>query len=174
MTSFNWRKAIAPLLLSLLIFVTGCQTQDNSPYAQAQKETTERGAQPAVAKDATQGSEFNKFFPKPEAGYERVFTQEKKGFAEAKLKKDGKDFAMLAVSDAEKEATTALDPRKKFENSPKQVAGYPSVTVGATQTALLINNRYQVKVLSRNPAFTAADREAWLQKFDLQGIARLK
>ena len=37
-----------------------------------------------------------------------------------------------------------------------------------------MNDRYQVKVLSRDPAFTKEDRVAWLQKFDLKGLAQLK
>jgi len=40
----------------------------------------------AVAKEATQGSNFNRFFPAASDGFERVYTQEKKGFAEAKEK----------------------------------------------------------------------------------------
>jgi hypothetical protein len=36
-----------------------------------------------------------------------------------------------------------------------------------------VGDRYQVKVLSRDQAFTASDREAWLQKFDLNGLNNL-
>ncbi|PLZ86687.1 hypothetical protein CI593_18180, partial [Fischerella thermalis CCMEE 5194] len=105
-----------------------------------------------------------------EDGYERVYTQEKKGFAEAKLKKDGQELAMLAISDTKSIPTAAA----KFANSSKQIAGYPAVEIGNTQTAILVNNRYQVKVLSRSPSFTASDRETWLKKFDLNGLAQLK
>ena len=174
MTVFNWRRAIAPLMLSLLLLVTGCTAKETSPFAQAQQESTQKGAQPAVAKDATQGSSFNKFFPKPGDGYERVFTQEKKGFAEAKLKKDGKDLAMLAISDAASDVTGGISATKKFEKSVTKIAGYPAVDVGTTQTAVLVNDRYQVKVLSRSPAFTKVDRQAWMQRFDLAGLSKLK
>jgi hypothetical protein len=175
MMAFNWRRTLAPIFLSLLLLVTACVPQAPSQFEQAQKESTQRGAQPAVAKDATQGSEFNKFFPKPSAGYERVFSQEKKGFAEAKLKKDGKEVAMLAISDAAKDTTAGISPTKKFAASTKTIAGYPAVTVGTTQTAILVNSRYQVKVLSRDPMnFKEADRQAWIEKFDLAGLARLK
>jgi hypothetical protein len=174
MISFNWRRAIAPLFLSLLLFVTACQPQPPSPYSQAQQESTQRGAQPAVSKDATQGSKFNQFFPKSQNGYDRVFTQEKKGFAEAKLNQGGKTVAMLAVSDAASDTTSGVSATKKLEKSTRQVAGYPAVDVGTTQTAVLVGDRYQVKVLSRDPSFTATDREAWIQKFDLNGLAKLK
>src|SRR5207253_3992862 len=43
-----------------------------------------------------EGGALNKFFPKEENGESRVFTQEKIGFAEAKLKKDGKELATLS------------------------------------------------------------------------------
>ncbi|HEY9909016.1 MAG TPA: hypothetical protein V6D18_15580 [Thermosynechococcaceae cyanobacterium] len=174
MNSFNWRKAIAPLLISVLIFVTGCQPQDTSPYAATQKESTERAAQPAVAKDATQGSEFNKFFPKPVAGYERVFVQEKKGFAQAKLNQNKKEIAKLSVSDT-KNLPEPTDAAKKFETSTEKIAGYPAVDVGANQTSILVANRYQVTIRqSPGATLTKADRANWLSKFDLTGLSKLK
>ncbi|MBW4519694.1 MAG: hypothetical protein KME16_08340 [Scytolyngbya sp. HA4215-MV1] len=166
----KWRRVLAPLFLSLLLLISSCALKPPSPYAQAQQESTQRGAQPAIVKNAEQGSSFNRFFPKPGNGYERVFTQEKKGFAEAKLKKEGKDLAMLAISD-----TISLpSASQKFQTSSQKISGYPAVEVGNTQTAVLVANRYQVKVLSRNPAFTQNDRQAWIQKFDLNGLSRLK
>lgn len=175
MSSFNWRKAIAPLFLSLLLLISGCSSpKPPSQFSQAQQESTQRGAQPAVSKDATQGSKFNQFFPKSAGGYQRVFSQEKKGFAEAKLNKDGKTVAMLAISDAASDTTGGGNAAKKYEKSTQQIAGYPAVEIGATQTAILVANRYQVKVLGRDPAFTKADRAAWIQKFDLAGLSRLK
>jgi len=103
-----------------------------------------------------------------------VFTQEKKGFAEAKLKKDGKDMAMLAISDAASDVTAGVSATKKFDKSTAKISGYPALEIGKTQTALLVSDRYQVKVLSRNPAFTQAERREWIQKFDLAGLSRLK
>ncbi|MEW6493962.1 MAG: hypothetical protein AB1589_15835 [Cyanobacteriota bacterium] len=164
------RKILAPLLLSLLLLVTSCAQQPPSRFEQAQQESSQQRSGQAVAKNATQGAEFNKFFPKAGNGYERVFTQEKKGFSEAKLKQGGKDVAMLAISDTTSTPTAAA----KFQQSTKKIAGYPAVEIGNTQTAVLVDNRYQVKVLSRDPSFTQIDREAWLQKFDLNGLARLR
>jgi hypothetical protein len=46
--------------------------------------------------------------------------------------------------------------------------------VGSTQSAVLVADRYQVKVLSRSPAFTQSDRQSWLQRFDLSGLAKVK
>lgn len=174
MISFNWRRAIAPLFLSLLLLMTACQPEAPSPYSQAQQESTQRGAQPAVSKDAMQGSKFNQFFPKSQNGYDRVFSQEKKGFAEAKLNNGGKTVAMLAISDAVGTQTGGTDATQKFAKSTRKIGGYPAVDVGTTQTAVLVDDRYQVKVLSRDPSFTATDREAWLNKFDLNGLAKLK
>lgn len=164
------RKILAPLLLSLLLLVTSCAKEPPSRFEQAQQESSQQRSGQAVDKNATQGAEFNKFFPKTGAGYNLVYAQEKKGFAEAKLKQDGKDVAMLAISDTISTPTTAA----KFQQSTKTIAGYPAVELGKTQTAILVNNRYQVKALSRDPSFTPSDREAWLQKFDLRGLARLK
>jgi len=163
------RKILAPLLLSLLLLVTSCASKPPSRFDQAQQASSQQKSGQAVVKESTQGAEFNKFFPKGSDGYERVYTQEKKGFSEAKLKKDGKDVAMLAISDIKNTPSAAA----KYQQSTKTIAGYPAATLGNTQTSVLVNNRYQVKVLSRDPSFTASDREAWLQKFDLNGLARL-
>lgn len=163
-------KILAPLLLSLLLLVASCAKQPPSRFDQAQQQSSQQKSGQAVVKDSTQGADFNKFFPKAGDGYQRVFTQEKKGFAEAKLKKGGKDVAMLAVSDV-KNTPSAVT---KYQQTTKKIAGYPAATLGSTQTSVLVNNHYQVKVLSRDPSFTAIDREAWLQKFDLNGLSRLK
>ncbi|KAB8334433.1 hypothetical protein SD80_008570 [Scytonema tolypothrichoides VB-61278] len=166
------RRVLAALLLCLLLFTTACAPKTPGRFDQAQQESSRQRSGQAVAKDSTQGSEFNKFFPSAEAGYQRVYTQEKKGFAEAKLKKDGKDLAVLSVNDTQA-VKGAANPAAKFVNSPKTIAGYPAVSQGSTGTAILVANRYQVKVQSRDPSFTEAEREAWIQKFNLGGLARL-
>ncbi|HIK33927.1 MAG TPA: hypothetical protein IGS17_12050 [Oscillatoriales cyanobacterium M59_W2019_021] len=165
MIILSLRRFFVACFLVSMLWVGGCSspaTTNSSPAPNA------NGA--AVSSQAIAGSQFNKFFPTNGNGFERVYTQEKDGFAEAKLKKDGKDLAMLAISDTISTPAAA----QKFQQSSKQVAGYPAVEVGSTQTAVLVANRFQVKVISRDPNFTAADREAWLQKFDLNGLARLK
>lgn len=167
------RRILAALLLCLLLFTTACQPKTPGRFDQAQKESTQQRSGQAVAKEATQGGEFNKFFPQPQEGYQRVYTQEKKGFAEAKLKKEGKDLAVISISDTSAVKGTA-NPAAKFTNSSKTIAGYPAVDQGTTGTAILVANRYQVKVQSRDPSFTASDREAWIQKFNLDGLSQLK
>lgn len=160
-------KILAPLLLSLLLLVTSCASKAPSRFDQAQQTSSQQKSGQAVVKDATQGANFNKFFPKADSGYQRVYTQEKKGFAQAKLKKDGKDIATLSISDIKSTPDTA----KKYQQSTKTIAGYPAATLGNSQTSVLVNNRYQVTVRSTDPSF---NRETWLQKFDLAGLARLQ
>ncbi|MBD1846799.1 hypothetical protein H6F89_26005 [Cyanobacteria bacterium FACHB-63] len=164
----NWRRGVVAVMLAIALFVTGCQTQEPSRFAEAQKESTKPKVT-AVSKEATQGSQFNKYFPKPGTGYERVYTQEKKGFAEAKLKKDGKDVAMLSISDTSSLPAAAA----KYQNSTEKINGFPAMTMGNTQTGVLVG-KYQVKVLSRDPSFTQAEREKWISKFDLRGLSQLK
>jgi hypothetical protein len=166
----RWLRVLTPILLSLLLFITACSPKTTSRYADVQKETSRRGAPTAVAKTAEQGSSFNKFFPSPTKAYEVVPTQEKKGFAEYKLNKDGKTVAMLSISDTTSLPTAAA----KYKNSTETIAGFPAVNQGTTTTGLLVKDRYQVKVLSRDPAFTQEDRVAWLQKFDLRGLSKLE
>lgn len=166
----NARRVLAALLLSMLLLVTACATQAPSRFDQAQQESSQQRSGQAVAKDATQGSQFNRYFPQASNGFDRVYTQEKKGFAEAKLKRDGQDVAMLSISDTASLPSAAA----KFRNSTKKIAGYPAVEIGKTQTSVLVGDRYQVKVLSRDPSFTPSDREAWLQRFNLDSLAKLQ
>ncbi len=130
---------------------------------EAKKEAQESGALPKPE----EGGSFNKFFPKDVAGFDITASQEKTGFAEYKLKKDGKDLAMIAISDVANNPQAA----DKFKTATKKIGGFPAVDQGSTATALLVGGRYQVKVLSRAPEFTKADREAWLSKVNLAGLA---
>lgn len=163
------RRVLAAVLLSVLLLTTACTAKAPSRFDQVQQDSSRQKSGQAVAKNATQGSKLNKFFPAEADGYQRVFTQEKKGFAEAKLKKDGKDVAMLSISDT----TSTPGAAAKFSNSTQEIAGYPAVLVGNTQTAVLVG-KYQVKVLSRSPSFKASDRQDLLEKFNLDGLAKLK
>lgn len=164
----SWRKILLSLSLCVLLLITAC-AKETSPYAQVQQETTRRGAPTAVAKTAEQGATFNKFFPDGVRGYDVIPTQEKKGFAEYKVLQEGKTVAMLSISDTTSLPTAAM----KYQSSTFQVANYPAIDQGETATGILVNNRYQVKVLSRDPSFTRDDRIAWLQKFDLTRLAKL-
>jgi hypothetical protein len=172
------RRILAALLLAVLLLVTSCATTAApTRWDQAQQESTQHRKDQAtavqdrtVAEAPVAGGSFNKFFPATQAGYARVYTQEKKGFAEAKLKKDGKDVAMLSISDVASNPIAAA----KYKQSTQQIAGYPAVNQGKTATSVLVGDRYQVKVLSRSPDFTDSDRVAWLEKFNLNGLARLK
>lgn len=168
MISLRWRRAIAPILLSLLLLA--CAPDSPSRYEQTQQETSQRNAPGAVAQEATQGASFNKFFPRSVSGYQIVPAQEKKGFAEYKVNQGGKNVAVLSISDT----TGVAGAADKFQSSSAKVAGYPAVEQGQNITAILVGNRYQVKVQSRDPAFTKANRATWLQKFDLNGLANLK
>jgi hypothetical protein len=163
------RKFLVALVLVCSLLVTSCGQAPPSRFEGAQQDSTSRGAT-AVVKDSESGSSFNRYFPKASNGYERIYSQEKKGFAQAKLKKDGKEVATLAVSDTLNNPTAT----SKFQNSQEKIQGYPVIAQGSTGTAVLVANRYQVKILSRDASFTESDRKAWLNKFDLNGLSRVK
>ncbi|MGF1535789.1 MAG: hypothetical protein ACFB4J_04755 [Elainellaceae cyanobacterium] len=168
--SDRWRRILLPICLSFVLLVTACSANEPSPYAQVQEETTGKGAEVAVDQSATNGSSFNRFFPKDVAGYNVTPTQEKRGFAEYKVSRDGDTVAMLSINDITSNPSAA----DKYRSSDLEVANYPAVDQGKTITGLLVNNRYQVKVLSRDPSFTRDERISWLQKFDLNGLAQLE
>lgn len=158
-------------LFAFAVLLSACK-KDPPPPSRWDPPTTQAtasGPAPvAVSPEAKPGSAFNPFFPADGAeGTSRVFTQEKAGFAEAKVMKNGKEFAVLAISD------TISDPeaKKKFVAAPDKLDSYPLVTVGKNQSAVLVKDRYQVKVSS--PGLDPAARKEWLARFNMNGIAGL-
>ncbi len=118
-------------------------------------------AAPALAPVA--GKTFNKLFPESADGFKVQFTQEKDGYAQADLLKGAKKLAQLSISDTEANPSA----RDKFKDATKKIGGHTAAAVGSMGTAILLSNRYQVQVRSTDPSFTAADREAWIEKFKL-------
>jgi hypothetical protein len=168
------RAAAALLLAATLAVAAGCRREDASRWENAQNRADQaqqqREAGNVNAPEARKGGDLNEYFPGASGEFERVAAQEKEGFAEYKLKREGKDVAMLSISDTRTNPAAA----DKFKQSTARIAGYPAMEVGRTQTAVLVGDRYQVKVLSRDPSFTKADREAWIQRFDLKGLEALR
>jgi hypothetical protein len=148
-----------------LVLAAGCKKEPSRWDQAAASAKTAAAEAPSVAK--TDGSKLNAFFPKDgEGGYSRVFTQEKTGFVEAQLKKDGALIATLAISDT----TGDEAAKKKFDGASDKVGAAPLVTVGKNQSAALVG-RYQVKVSS--PTLDPAARKAILETFDLRGLTAL-
>lgn len=114
------------------------------------------------------GKAFNRLFPKDGDGFDVKFTQEKDGYAQADLLKGGKKMAQLSISDTNANPSA----RDKFNGVTKKLGGFPLAAVGSQGTAVLIANRYQVQVRSLDPAFSAAEREVWISKFNLGGLAQ--
>ncbi|MFP4220898.1 MAG: hypothetical protein ACLFM4_04100 [Phormidium sp.] len=163
------RKLCVAFSLAMLLFVGGCRgPQADVPPPPPAEQVQPADGQGAVSSESIPGSAFNRFFPQASGEYERVYTQEKDGFAEAKLKRNGEDVAMLAISDT----TNVPAAAERLRNSSDRISGYPAATLGS-QTSILVADRFQVKVISRSPDFSESDREAWLKQFDLQGLSRL-
>lgn len=166
MRSRTRRVLLAASLLVLLLFVACGRQPTRWDQAQTNRDIQET---PAVAEEALPGRAFNPFFPDDEGDFDVVYAQEKQGFAQAKLKKERKDVAVLSVFDTASDPTVA----EKYEQSSETLAGYPTVAIGSNGTAILVNERFQVQVRSSDETFGPSDREAWLQKFDLDGLASL-
>ena len=163
------RKSLVALILTSCLFFTSCSQQAPSRFDDAQQQSTSKGAT-AVVDSSQSGGTFNRYFPDSNSEYDRVYSQEKKGFAQAKLKKDGQEIAILSISDTSNNPSAA----SKFADSSQQISGYPAISQGNSGTAVLVADRYQVKIRSKDDSFTASDREKWLGKFDLRGLAKLK
>ena len=164
------RKYLVAFFLSSCLLFTACSQQAPSRFDDAQQQSTSKGAT-AVVDTAQSGGKFNRYFPDSGSGYERVYSQEKKGFAQAKLKQDGKEIAILSISDI---LDSPSNSASKFEESTEKISGYPAISQGKTATAILVGDRYQVKIRSKDSSFDVSDREKWLGKFDLRGLSKLK
>ncbi|MGL5833724.1 MAG: hypothetical protein ACRC1Z_10920 [Waterburya sp.] len=163
------RKYLVALILSTCLLFTACSQQAPSRFDNAQQQSTSKGAT-AVVDSSQSGGNFNRYFPDGNSEYQRIYSQEKKGFAEAKLKKDGAEVAILSISDTLNNSSAMA----KFNESATKIGGYPSVTQGSSATAVLVGDRYQVKIRSKDSSFSASDREKWLGQFDLRGLSKLK
>jgi hypothetical protein len=162
------RVLLLPIVLTLALSTYSCVQQAPSRYDQVQQETSQKGSK-AVSKEAVNGTEFNKLFPKSGNGFSMVPSQEKRGFAEYKVNKGGKNVAVLSINDTISNPSAA----EKYRQSTAKIAGYPAVEQGTQGTGILVGDRFQVKAQSRDPSFTKQDRATWLQKFDLNGLSRL-
>jgi hypothetical protein len=120
--------------------------------------------------EVVNGTAFNRLFPSPGTGEEVVFTQEKRGFSEAKLKRGGELLALLAISDT----TTAPEAKTKFQATSQQINGWPLVEQGPQVSALLVADRFQVKVIGQGSGLDPDRRHALLGAFDLSRLAALE
>ncbi|EKQ69643.1 hypothetical protein OsccyDRAFT_2284 [Leptolyngbyaceae cyanobacterium JSC-12] len=169
MFSLRLRQAFVPVVVSFALVTVACAPEPPSRYDQVQKETSQRGSS-AVSKQAVNGSQFNRYFPKSGGGFSVVPSQEKKGFAEHKVNKGGKNVAVLSINDTISNPSAA----EKYQQSSVKIGGFPAVEQGQNGTGVLVGDRFQVKAQSRDPSFTKQDRAAWIQKFDLNGLSTLR
>jgi len=119
--------------------------------------------------EVVNGTAFNRLFPAPGPGEQLVFTQEKRGFSEAKLKQGDQTRALLAISDT----ITAPTARDKFAASTERLQGWPLAEQGDQASALLVADRFQVKVIGQGAGLAAEQRHDLLEGFQLQKLAAL-
>lgn len=130
-------------------------------------DTSATATLPAANTPKVEGGKLNAFFPADgNDGWSRAFTQEKDGFVEAKLKKDANEVT-VTIHDASGDDAA----KSKFTSATEKVGEYPLVTVGKNQSAILVNNKFQVKVTSQQ--LDADARKALFGKFDLAGLAKM-
>ena len=115
------------------------------------------------------GPAFNPLFPKIHPGEQLVFTQEKRGFSQARLKEGETTKALLSISDV----LTSPSTRAKFSAAKLELQSWPLVDQGTQASALLVADRFQVKVIGQGAELTPDDRHDLLNAFDLKGLAAL-
>jgi hypothetical protein len=168
----NDRKTLLAVLVLSSTLATACSkktTPTPTPTASASGPVVTVTTTPpdAGAADASAPhAALKNFFPPDGAGgYRRVIqSTARDGYAEAALEKDGKEVAVLSISDAERMAYT----RAKFESATEKLDGYPLLTSGKDLSTILVKDRFQIKVLSKT--LDAEQRKAILASFDLKGL----
>jgi hypothetical protein len=150
-----------------MVLAAGCGPAKPDRWAEAQRQSIEQGE--AVSANAVEGSSFNRFFPQVESPFDLVFKQEKTGFAQASLQQDGREVAVLSVSDT----TSNPEAAEKYRGAPETLAGFPKAAIGEDGTGVLVGDRYQVQIRSMDPSFGPTEREQWLAKFNLAAISRI-
>lgn len=166
------RRLVFALCLAALFAVSACNRGQAPSRWNAAQQTSVAGQGNQPAGQIVPGSSFNRLFPRSAAqaeGLDFTFTQEKAGFAEASLSRDGQPAALLSISDT----TANPSATEKYRSSTRTIAGYPAYQ-DENVTAVLVADRFQVQIFSESDSFTASDRETWLQKFDFGGLAALK
>lgn len=181
---------VAAIAALLLVGAAGCKTETPPPPAGGSlaplPPDPRRGAPEPAAPvveavrsdigksrlpgNAVDGSKLNRFFPKDSAVDRIVFLQEKRGTVLAELRQGKAVVAQISITDA------AANPslRAKFASPSGAIAGYPAAGNTERESAILVADRYQVKVRSMTETFTDQDREAILGRFDLGGLTGLK
>jgi hypothetical protein len=116
------------------------------------------------------GTAFNRLFPKPQTGEQLIFTQEKRGFSQARLKAGDRTRALLSIADV----ITAPEAREKFSGASQRLRNWPLVEQGPQASALLVADRFQVKVIGQGDGLDQEQRHVLLDAFDLPGLAALQ
>jgi hypothetical protein len=147
------------------LVLPGCY-REPTRWDQVQHDTRGKAA---VDREAVAGGEFNKMFPKGAGDYDIVYTQEKAGFAQAALKKGSDEVATLSIFDT----VSNPDAAANYKGATEHLQSYPMIDIGENGTAVLIGERFQVQVRSKDANFSKADRQEWLGKFDLANLERL-
>ena len=121
-------------------------------------------------REVVNGTLFNRLFPKPQTGEQLVFTQEKRGFSQARLKQGAEVRALLSISDV----ASSPASRNKFIHTEERLQSWPLVDQGSQASALLVADRFQVKVIGQGSGLDAQQRHELLGAFDLAALAALK
>lgn len=152
------------------IAAPGCKKEPDPYAAQVASAEKKLEAKEALGEDApkqVEGKKLNAFFPEKLLEAERTFTTEKDGYVEAKYAKEGAELFTLTIADISDNA----DSKVKFTKSTERASQFPVATFGKKQTMALVQDRYQVKIISDTLAHE--QRKALLEQLDLNGIAAL-
>jgi hypothetical protein len=166
----NPRTILLAVLALSSALATAC-SKKSPPTPTATVDAAAPVATVTVAPDAGTGeggatAMLKDYFPQDGAGgYKRVIhSTTRDGYVEAALEKDGKEVAILSISDAERMAYV----KAKFESATEKLQGYPLLTSGKDLSTILVKDRFQIKVLSKT--LDADARKAILATFDLKGL----
>lgn len=124
------------------------------------------GGDPARV-ETEESAEFGAYFPKSDGDVQCTPHRAYEGFAQCTLTQGDKRLGAIVIRDLQKSGGNT----DAYAKSTEQLAGFPLLEPGSTISSILVNNRYEVRVFSQSTDLTQAQRRAWIQKVDLQGLA---
>ncbi len=169
------RRSSLALSFTLFLGLAACK-QEKSRWDEASSTAASAVAAKEAQKDQPKipvktGSDLNKVVPADGVeGTKRVAVAEdnSRGYVEWKYQKDGKDLVTITVVDA----ADKPEVKSKFEGVTEKIEGYPAFHFGKNQSSILVEGRFQVKIISQ--VLDKDARAPWFGKVDLKALAAQK
>ena len=85
------------------------------------------------------------------------------------MKKEGNEVATLSIFDTVSNPEAA----ENYKAATEKLAGFPMIDIGEQGTGVLVGDRFQIQIRSKDANFDKTQRQEWLAKFDMANLEQL-